>query len=67
MDIVKADYDLTKLNKNKKILFDKDIIQKGFIRKLMSTTHTYDRFLSQQHEYLLELISNYKENNLMKI
>lgn len=47
MKLLRANFDLTKLNKNKKIFKEDGIISNGFIQKLRPKTKSYYRFTTE--------------------
>ena len=45
MELLPADYNIDKINMNRTIFKDKNIIERGFVRQVLPKIKSYERFL----------------------
>lgn len=65
MEMINADYDVTKIDKNKKVFSNEgECIYRGFIKRLKPKIRTYDKFITESTERLQTLCST-DQNHLM--
>jgi hypothetical protein len=62
MKLIPAEYDLTKLNKNKKIFQEEGIINKGFVIKMLPKIKSYYRYTTELIEKIKYSCREEKKN-----
>lgn len=55
MSIIHADYDIEKINKNKELLNEREIIGKGFIVELKPIVKSYTNYVTERNSKLINL------------